>query len=378
MEQKNNQSKKGMRIVIAGMLIVFIVGCFFGGRQWLLPARTRSQTADKRHALSQSIYTADSQSGYARLTASEQIVYAQFLKAAETHLPSVALSGIRLDVEAVKRVWQAFYQDNPQIFWVSGYRYTYGGANQIVSGVQLVYAYTQQEAQAKQRQIDTGAKRILAQIPKGADDYHTVLAVHDAIVKDTRYGSGSKDNQNIVSVLVDHESVCAGYSRAMQYLLKKAGIYCTVVDGRVASRGAHEWNLVKMDGDYYFVDVTWDDPTFEGGAPSDYVDHAFFGITTRALLKNHTIDAPLGEIATCEATRDNYFAREQRDYRAGESGKFLRAVLMARYRGEKIFSARFASADDMQKAVSRLRWLRLPGLRYVKREEMRVLTLLMP
>lgn len=378
MEQKNNQSKKGMRIVIAGMLIVLIAGCFFGGRQWFLPARIRPRSEAKRHALSQSIYTADSQSGYARLTDSEQIAYSQFLKAAETHLPSVELSGVQLDIGGVKRVWQAFYQDNPQIFWVSGYRYTYGGANQIVSGVQLVYAYTRQEAQAKQQQIDAGAKRILAQIPKGADDYHTVLAVHDAIVKDTRYGSGSKDHQNIASVLVDHESVCAGYSRAMQYLLKKAGIYCTVVDGRAAGRGAHEWNLVKMDGNYYFVDVTWDDPTFDSEAPLGYVDHAFFGITTRALLKNHTIDAPLGEIATCEATRDNYYVREQHDYHAGELGKFLRAVLMAHYRGEKIFSARFASADDMQKAIDRLRWLRLSGLRYVKREEMHVLTLLMP
>jgi hypothetical protein len=343
-----------------------------------LPARTRSQSAVKRHALSQRIYTADSQSGYARLTSPEQIAYTQFLKAAETHLPSVALSGIQLDVGAIKRVWQAFYQDNPQIFWVCGYRYTYGGDDQIVSEVQLVYTYTRQEAQAKQQQIDAGAKRILAQIPKGADDYHTVLAVHDAIVKSTRYGSGSKDHQNIASVLVDRESVCAGYSRAMQYLLKKVGIYCTVVDGRAAGRGAHEWNLVKMDGDYYFVDVTWDDPTFDGKAPSDYVDHAFFGVTTRTLLKNHTIDAPLGEIATCKAIRDNYYVREQHDYHPGESGKFLRAVLMAHYRGEKIFSARFASADDMQRAVSRLKWLRFSELRYVKREEMRVLTLWMP
>lgn len=377
MEPKNNQSKRGMRIVITGMLIVFIIGCFFGGRQRLFSSRARPRSAARRYALSQSAYTADAQSGYARLTAPEQIAYTQFLEAAEAHRPSVALPGDQLAVGAIKRVWQAFYQDNPQIFWVCGYRYTYDG-NRIVSKVQLIYTYTRQEAQAKQRQIDAGAKRVLAQIPKGADDYHTVLAVHDAIVKDTRYGSGSRDHQNIASVLVDHESVCAGYSRAMQYLLKKAGIFCTVIDGQAAGRGAHAWNLVKMDGDYYFVDVTWDDPTFDGGAPADYVDHAFFGITTRTLLKNHTIDAPLGEIATCEATRDNYFVREQRDYHVGESGKFLRDVLMAHYRGERFFSARFASADEMEKAIGRLRWLHLSRLRYVKREEMRVLTLWMP
>ena len=59
------------------------------------------------------------------------------------------------------------------------------------------------------------------------------------------------------------QSVCAGYSKATQYLLEQLGVFCTYVTGKTTEGGNHAWNLVKCNGDYYYVDTTWGDPVFQ-------------------------------------------------------------------------------------------------------------------
>ena len=77
------------------------------------------------------------------------------------------------------------------------------------------------------------------------------------------YDESAPDNQNIYSIFVNRQSVCAGYSKATQYLLEQLGVFCTYVTGKTTEGGNHAWNLVKCNGDYYYVDTTWGDPVFQ-------------------------------------------------------------------------------------------------------------------
>ena len=107
------------------------------------------------------------------------------------------------------------------------------------------------------------AEKWLADLDADADDYHKILYVYEKIVDEVEYDESAPDNQNIYSVFVNQKSVCAGYSKATQYLLERLGVFCTYVTGKTTEGGSHAWNLVKCNGDYYYVDTTWGDPVFQ-------------------------------------------------------------------------------------------------------------------
>jgi transglutaminase/protease-like cytokinesis protein 3 len=103
-------------------------------------------------------------------------------------------------------------------------------------------------------------------------DAEKLKAVHDYIVLNTRY-----DYENFVKDTIPEESyreygvffkgtaVCDGYARTLKMFLDILGIENYYVDGKawnfLSPDGVgHAWNVVKIDGKYYQVDTTWDDP----------------------------------------------------------------------------------------------------------------------
>ena len=57
----------------------------------------------------------------------------------------------------------------------------------------------------------------------------------------------------------EHYAVCDGFSRTVKLLCDDMGLECKIVVGEVNGRGLHAWNLVKVDGQWYHLDVTWND-----------------------------------------------------------------------------------------------------------------------
>ena len=99
--------------------------------------------------------------------------------------------------------------------------------------------------------------RILNQAWNLADDYEKEKYVHNRLLDLVQYQSGAPMSQSAYSALVNGKTVCAGYSRAFQYLMQQLGIpcyYCTGYSGE-----NHAWNIVYLYGEYYNVDLTWDD-----------------------------------------------------------------------------------------------------------------------
>ncbi|MDD2414688.1 MAG: hypothetical protein PHI94_05900, partial [Eubacteriaceae bacterium] len=220
------------------------------------------ESANVSKRIAQTDYQSDPQSGYARLSDEEKSIYAILVQSTDNFESHIDLNGLNITVDGLTRIWQAFYQDNPQYFWFNSYSYEYDPGSNIINSMDLSYTCDKATRDQKQSEIDKKVAAIEAQIPEDADEYTVVKTVHDLIISETKYGYASADNQNIASVFIDGESVCVGYSKAMEYILKDMGLFCTVVDGQAKDRGAHEWNLVKMNDQYYYVDVTWDDPGF--------------------------------------------------------------------------------------------------------------------
>lgn len=120
-------------------------------------------------------------------------------------------------------------------------------------------------------------------ISKNDTDFDKVLAIHDYIVLHTDYDYTNFKKNKIPDedydpyyVLKDGKGVCDGYTRATMALLSMAGIENEYVSGTangVSSWGSHAWVIVKLNGSYYHMDVTFDDPV---KMPSDYIQWDYF------------------------------------------------------------------------------------------------------
>ena len=110
------------------------------------------------------------------------------------------------------------------------------------------------------------ADAILAQtVTAGMSDYDIAKALHDYLVLNCVYDYDNylrhtvpAESYTADGALLEGTAVCAGYARAYQLLMQEAGIPCEYVSGYAG--GGHAWNVVEIDGAWYHVDTTWDDP----------------------------------------------------------------------------------------------------------------------
>lgn len=254
---------------------------------------------------------------YDSLTEEEQTLYAEIQLVLENLEEDVTLSGV--DEDAVGKVFQCVLNDHPELFYVEGYQITkYTVAEEIrritFSGT---YSFTREEIDSRNEQIAQYVTTCLAGLPAGADEYETVKYIYEYLVSHTEYRLEAPENQTICSVFLYGESVCQGYAKAMQYLCGQAGIESTLVVGTVDGGEGHAWNLVQIDGDYYYVDATWGDAFYvfepsgtevaEGKLPS--INYDYLCVTTEQINATHTIDNVV-PLPRCVAMEANYYVRE--------------------------------------------------------------------
>ena len=266
---------------------------------------------------------------YQHLTDDEQICYGQIYTALrdygldETQIHDengqaypglrISISGVTLAKEGLSRVFEAILHDNPQFFYLHR---TYSLEGHEING-QVVYdtlvlQYTMETAQRKAatQQLESVVADILKDCPDTDDDYEIEHYLHDRVLTICSYddqaaASSSQqyaDAYSVYGALVKGKAVCEGYAKAMQLLLNRSDIPTTVVLGQSAEDGiAHMWNLVKINGLYYYLDATWNDH-------EQQPQYAYFNITTEQLKRTHIIAEQL-YVETCTALTDNYYIR---------------------------------------------------------------------
>ena len=122
------------------------------------------------------------------------------------------------------------------------------------------------------------ADRVVGElVTAGMSDYDVVKTLHDYLVTHCDYdyrvdiGNMPFVSHQAEGALLKGTAVCSGYAKAYEALLDAAGIPNETITGYAG--GYHAWNLVQVDGQWYHVDTTWDDPTNQGG---DYIRYTYF------------------------------------------------------------------------------------------------------
>lgn len=147
------------------------------------------------------------------------------------------------------------------------------------------------EDDTKAKELYEVVKEIFdTQITEGMSDYEKELAFHDYLVTHCQYTEdvegyeAGDDIYRAYGALINHNAVCNGYAEALQLLLQCAGIPSKFVVG-TAGDIDHAWNLVELDGKWYHLDSTWNDPLPDQG---NNVLHAYFNVTDEIMAVNHT------------------------------------------------------------------------------------------
>ena len=293
---------------------------------------------------------------YGQLTEEEQLVYDEMLDAILNHREEVTVA--TLDKDVLAKMYEAIMADYGGLFWVDGYSYTEYSRAGVLTGLKFAPKYTMDEAarQETQAAIDEKVDVLLGGISSEDSDYQKARFIFDTLVRTVNYDLNAENNQNIISVFLNHETICQGYAYATQYLLEKLGISCTTVLGNV-SDGPHAWNLVQLDGAYYYMDTTWGNSQYlsrqseqKESVLSKYVDYNYFGATTADIMQSHTPDSriPLPE---CTAVKDNYYVHEGR-YITEWNQDVIGALFGTAYNNrEEMMQVKFASVDLYEQAM---------------------------
>lgn len=117
----------------------------------------------------------------------------------------------------------------------------------------------------QEKKVDTMIKSVLKSLKlEGKSDYTKVKAIHDYIIKRVSYDF-TLEKYSAYNALIDKSSVCQGYASLAYRMFTEAGIKC-----RIIGADSHLWNIVKVDGKWYNIDLTWDDPNTSKGPQVKY------------------------------------------------------------------------------------------------------------
>lgn len=207
-------------------------------------------------------------------------LYQDILKMFQQRLDKVDISSYELNENDEGREKLLYYvtkvlYDHPEIYYartgIGYYRYPDG---RIISAVpmyieELLTADTQAE-------MDRNVIEAMALVEdQELTDMDKALILHDYLVEHVTYnwevdvalrkGESMQEVEKRTGVriytaygaLVEEDAVCQGYALAYKLLLDQCGVNCKVVSSDLMN---HVWNLVEIDGAWYHVDATWDDP----------------------------------------------------------------------------------------------------------------------
>ena len=297
---------------------------------------------------------------YQQLDHDEREIYSRIRDGLFACQEEIELDGV--SAEETDRLYGLVMKDCPEIFWCDGSgslvtsTSAFGLAGSSVT-LRPEYSCTGEEKEARQRQIQEAAEECLAGIDSQASDYEKILYVYEYVVGSVEYDLEAENNQNIYSVFVGKRSVCAGYAKAVQYLLERLGVFCTYVSGTAVSQageGGHAWNLVRCEGQYCYVDATWGDPVYRQEesretADSPEIAYDYMCCDDTRLFRTHTPDKDQ-VLPACSSMAYNYYVVNGMYYESYDAQTVLQAMNRSIAAGEGMTVLKFSGPEVYREA----------------------------
>lgn len=247
--------------------------------------------------------------------------------------------------------WTAYYSvlaDHPEFFWVgTSAQIKESALTRKVMGYEISTTVEKKNRDHLRASLEAAADECIAGISPEASDYEKIKYVYEYLINTTDYDAESPNNQNIQSALLGHNSVCAGYSKAFQYILHRMGMFCTYITGKTTDGSDHGWNMVRIDGIYYHVDVTWGDPVFvnaEAEETSSVMNYNYLCCTDEEIYKTHIPDVEV-LLPSCTDDSYNYYKRNNLYYEGFDYNSIYNALMNSVWADQPYIVMKFGSRE---------------------------------
>ncbi len=198
--------------------------------------------------------------GYSTLTAEEKKLYDDIVQGIEGLKYKICEENA-YTIEEWTKIYGMVYNQEPRLFYM----------NSKVKVGKLFYTTKSPDAiHEMQASIDAVADKLVSEAAGKSSTFEKLKVFHDYLVLNSSFKFSDGDqsyNASIYNAFGSGEAQgniqCNGYAKAMQYLCDKAGIVSMVVTGETEAGASHAWNVVDVDGKWYNLDCTWDDPLMD-------------------------------------------------------------------------------------------------------------------
>jgi len=227
-----------------------------------------------------------------------------------------------LSEESLNKVYEALLYDNPELFFLNETctAENYGNVAYFLPK----YSMTSSDYSAMIGKCVDVAGEIVSRANEHNFVFEKERIVHDEIIKKCSYTNDSANTykSSIYGVLVYGSASCEGYAKTAKYLFDLLQIESYVMTGSsyapTGEMQPHMWNIINLGGDYYHLDLTWDDPVTENGLPMCF--YTYFNVSDEVIGKTHFDYENTNECTETDSYFFNYerlnFSRFRSDERA--------------------------------------------------------------
>lgn len=261
-----------------------------------------------------------------------------------------------LDKDGLDNVFSALLADNPDLFFVAR------RCTLISQGLYTYCAveyYIDNETYLRQKsELEEVCKKVISSLPDTDDEFRKELAIHDYIIGNCTYRLEEDEfvYSSSYGALVNGEAGCEGYSKATKLLMDMAGMESAVVSGVSSNSeneaGRHMWNAVRVNGDFYHLDCTWDDPVTDNG--NEMLTYSYFNLSDEMIADTHS---EFSYDFNCDSESENYFVKTNSSfdsYGRSDEKRLVKIISDKLNVGEKEVHLSFANKEAYDDAVSEL------------------------
>ena len=248
---------------------------------------------------------------YSKLNTREKQAYKKVYAAMENYEPSVTINDF--NGADIPKLMSAINLDNPHLFFVDFHCELQ--SDLFSQTIVLKYFYNKADTVILTEKVKKVCSKILSKVT-GKTEFERELSLHDVLVKNVLYDDIAKTDilkyharsNTILGVLFYKTAVCEGIAKTFKLLLNALNIKCIIVKGKAFDDSIsdseqdnfHAWNIVKIDGKAYHVDLTWNINL----SNKNMICHTYFNLTDNDISADHL---SLGSYPSCDTEDNNYF-----------------------------------------------------------------------
>lgn len=206
-------------------------------------------------------------------------------------------SEVQSTIDLVFKIYRGIYTQHPEFFYLNGsinVSYSVSGLDGGLETMTVKPEYWPEMAELSSAELDVKIGQINTQVEIIADSvrqqtsvpWQQLQLIHDSLIQSIAYDlTLDQANNQAYSALIEKSTMCQGYAQSFQMIGQRLGFEIVMAMGDAAGIG-HAWDIVNLNGQYYHIDATFDDPTPDGGAAAP-VQHIHFLRSDKMMRETH-------------------------------------------------------------------------------------------